>query len=239
MRWLIFFAVLGGIFWTANWSYHQMDQAVLITDYWQAKDTIEQWGLVNFEGEEPQVYAFTSTKGYWNIFFKGLWPVWSLFILIFLVLIPLTIYIFNGMNNAQITAAKEAQINAEERAKKAELDAKNHEIKTKSWAEERVNSAYREQLANVKKELEAEWDSYHKQKNHVLERESTIKSREKAAQQMENLAKEQIENIVEKYNQEKARFESETLDMARARDNAQAGYKRIKMKLEKQKNLSF
>ena len=42
-----------------------MDQAVLITDYWQAQENIEQWGLVNFEGDKPIVYAFTSTNGFW------------------------------------------------------------------------------------------------------------------------------------------------------------------------------
>ncbi|MDW2100045.1 TolC family protein [Vibrio sp. 1751] len=216
MRWFVLLAVLAGIFWTANWSYHQMDQAVLITDYWQAQENLEQWGLVNFEGNEPKIYAFNSTKGYWNIF-KGLWPIWTLFILSFFVLVPLSIYIFNGLNNAQIAAAKEAQLDAEER----------------------VNSAYQEQLSRVKKELEGEWDSFHKQKNQVLERESAIQNREHTAQQIEKSAKERVDNIVEQYNQEKDRFEAEMLDMARARDNAQAGYKRIKMKLDRKKNLSF
>ncbi|HCH5920271.1 hypothetical protein ACEV94_22970 [Vibrio parahaemolyticus] len=238
MRWFVLLAVLAGIFWTANWSYHQMDQAVLITDYWQAQENLEQWGLVNFEGNEPKIYAFNSTKGYWNIF-KGLWPIWTLFILSFFVLVPLSIYIFNGLNNAQIAAAKEAQLDAEERARKAELDAKKYEQKVKSWAEERVNSAYQEQLSRVKKELEGEWDSFHKQKNQVLERESAIQNREHTAQQIEKSAKERVDNIVEQYNQEKDRFEAEMLDMARARDNAQAGYKRIKMKLDRKKNLSF
>ncbi|NMS48122.1 hypothetical protein HKB15_28110, partial [Vibrio parahaemolyticus] len=59
------------------------------------------------------------------------------------------------------------------------------------------------------------------------------------AQQIEKSAKERVDNIVEQYNQEKDRFEAEMLDMARARDNAQAGYKRIKMKLDRKKNLSF
>ncbi|MDF5570766.1 hypothetical protein P3709_25150, partial [Vibrio parahaemolyticus] len=149
--------------------------------------------------------------------FKGLWPIWTLFILSFFVLVPLSIYIFNGLNNAQIAAAKEAQLDAEER----------------------VNSAYQEQLSRVKKELEGEWDSFHKQKNQVLERESAIQNREHTAQQIEKSAKERVDNIVEQYNQEKDRFEAEMLDMARARDNAQAGYKRIKMKLDRKKNLSF
>lgn len=238
MRWFVLLAVLGGIFWTANWSYHQLDNAVLITDYWKSQGGDESWQLVNYVEGEANLYTFSSTNGYWNIF-KGLWPVWTLFILSFFILVPLSIYIFNGLNNVQIAAAKEAQIEAEERARKAELDAKKYEQKAKSWAEERVNTAYQEQLSRVKKELEGEWDSFHKQKNQVLERESAIQNREHTAQQIEESAKERVDNIVEQYNQERDRFEAEMLDMARARDNAQAGYKRIKMKLDRKKNLSF
>ncbi|WP_032471822.1 hypothetical protein [Vibrio paracholerae] len=137
MRWFVLLAVLGGIFWTANWSYHQMDQAVLITDYWQAQENIDQWGLVNFEGDKPIVYAFTSTNGFWPIF-KGLWPVWALFTLIFLILTPLSIFIYNGLNNRQSTAAKEAQAEAIEQAEKEKC--KRQETtrkKTKEWAEEK------------------------------------------------------------------------------------------------------
>ncbi|MCG3737993.1 hypothetical protein EXA16_16900 [Vibrio cincinnatiensis] len=238
MRWFVLLAVLGGILWTANWSYHHVDNAILITDIWKAERSPIEWGLVNFKDNQPVIYEYVGTKGFWNIF-KGLWPIWTLFILSFFILVPLSIYIFNSLNNVQIAAAKEAQIEAEERARKAELDAKKYEQKAKSWAEERVNSAYQEQLSRVKKELEGEWDSFHKQKNQVLERESAIQNRERTAQQIEESAKERVDNIVEQYNQERDRFEAEMLDMARARDNAQAGYKRIKMKLDRKKNLSF
>ena len=238
MRWFVLLAVLGGILWTANWSYHHVDNAILITDFWKAERSPSEWGLVNFKDNQPVIYEYVGTKGFWNIF-KGLWPIWTLFILSFFILVPLSIYIFNSLNNVQIAAAKEAQIEAEERARKAELDAKKYEQKAKSWAEERVNSAYQEQLSRVKKELEGEWDSFHKQKNQVLERESAIQNRERTAQQIEESAKERVDNIVEQYNQERDRFEAEMLDMARARDNAQAGYKRIKMKLDRKKNLSF
>jgi hypothetical protein len=238
MRWFVLLAVLGGILWTANWSYHHVDNAILITDIWKAERSPIEWGLVNFKDNQPVIYEYVGTKGFWNIF-KGLWPIWTLFILSFFILVPLSIYIFNSLNNVQIAAAKEAQIEAEERARKAELDAKKYEQKAKSWAEERVNSAYQEQLSRVKKDLEGEWDSFHKQKNQVLERESEIQNRERTAQQIEKAAKERVDNIVEQYNQEKDRFEAEMLDMARARDNAQAGYKRIKMKLDRNKNLSF
>ncbi|MFV8386511.1 hypothetical protein ACNO5E_20630 [Vibrio parahaemolyticus] len=234
MRWFILLAVLGGIFWTANWSYHHVDNAILITDFWKAESSPSEWGLVNFKDSTPVIYEYVGTKGFWHIF-KGLWPVWTLFILSFFILVPLSIYIFNGLNNAQIAAAKEAQLDAEEQARKADSDAKKYEQKAKSWAEERVNSAYQEQLERVKKELNTEWESYHEEKNRLIQRENSIRSREIAAQNIENEAKERVNQIIQQYNQEKSRFDSEMLEMARARDNAQAGYKRLKNKTNRLK----
>lgn len=70
MRWFVLLSVLAGIFWTGNWSYHQMDQAVLITDYWQAQENIEQWGLVNFEGDNPRFMPSSAPTGL-ALFSKG------------------------------------------------------------------------------------------------------------------------------------------------------------------------
>ena len=55
---------------------------------------------------------------------------------------------------------------------------------------------------------------------------------------IKKLAKNRMENMVEKYKQEKHRFETEMLEMVRARDHAQAGYQRIKKQLEKRKRLN-
>ena len=101
--------------------------------------------------------------------------------------------------------------------------------------QERVNSAYQEQLERVKKELNTEWESYHEEKNRLIQRENSIRSREIAAQNIENEAKERVNQIIQQYNQEKSRFDSEMLEMARARDNAQAGYKRLKNKTNRLK----
>lgn len=229
MRWFVLLAVLGGICWSANWSYNQMDQAVLITDYWQAQENIEQWGLVNFEGDNPLVYAFTSANGFWPIF-KGLWPIWTLFILSFFVLVPLSIYIFNGLNNAQIAAAKEAQLDAEERARKSESNAKIYEQKAKSWAEERVSSAYEDQEKRIRAELDSETQYLHQFKNELIQREQLISGKENAVKKAQQETEDQIIEIKRLYAEELQRFEAETAELTKARDNAQAGYQRLRRK---------
>ncbi|EOX4280547.1 hypothetical protein ACPF34_003665 [Vibrio cholerae] len=233
MRWFVLLAVLGGIFWTANWSYHQMDQAVLITDYWQAQENIEQWGLVNFEGDKPIVYAFTSTNGFWPIF-KGLWPVWALFTLIFLILTPLTIFIYNGMNNRQITAAKEAQAEAIEQAEKKIQEARNYEKKTKEWAEEKINSAYEEQGKRVRAELESESQNLHQFKNELLKREQTIRAKEVAAMRIQKETEQKVAEIQRQYLEELNRFETEANELRKAKEYAQNGFQRLKRKIESQ-----
>ena len=49
MRWLILVAVIGAIVWSANWSYHYVDNAVLITDFWETDSAPDEWGLVDFK----------------------------------------------------------------------------------------------------------------------------------------------------------------------------------------------
>lgn len=69
----------------------------------------------------------------------------------------------------------------------------------------------------------------------MLERESAIQNRERTAQQTEKLSKDRVNQVLMEYHQERERFEAEMLEMARARDNAQAGYKRLKNKTNRLK----
>lgn len=227
MRWFVLLAVLGGIFWTANWSYHRLDQAVLITDYWQVQENIDKWGLVNFEGDKPQVYAFMSTNGFWPIF-KGLWPVWALFSLIFLVLAPLSLFIYHGLNNHQITTAKEAQNEAEKQAEKRIREAETIKINAKIWADEKIKNAYEEQNKRVREELESESHSLHQLKNELIQREQSLRRKEVEAKKAQQDAKEQVAEIQRLYAEERQRFETETTKLTKARDNAKAGFQRLK-----------
>lgn len=233
MRWFILLAALGCIL--IGGAYYFLNDTIVITNYNQVSQTAKEWALVKFNGDGTNsLYEFESVKGLKDIA-KSLWPLWTLVIVILFLLFPVANAWYDHITNAQIAAAKEAQIEAEERARKAELDAKKYEQKAKSWAEERVNSAYQEQLERVKKELNTEWESYHEEKNRLIQRENSIRSREIAAQNIENEAKERVNQIIQQYNQEKSRFDSEMLEMARARDNAQAGYKRLKNKTNRLK----
>lgn len=227
MRWLLLLAVLFGLGWTAYLSVQQLDNAILISDYWPVQHVERAWQLVNYSEGQAQLYAFNSTQGYHELFF-GLWPVWALFLLLFLVLIPLTRYLYQSAYNTHIAAAKEAKQNAEQQVQKAQRDAQAHQHKMTTWAEERVAMAQQEQQILAKQALEKEWQAYHHQKAQLLDREATIHQKERAAQQMETRAKKHIDTVTQQYQQEKARFEAELSQMAKARDNAQAGQQRLK-----------
>lgn len=213
MKWIILLAAVGGIFWAANWSYHLLDNAILITDYWKAQGAVE-WGMVHFktQPEKVEVYAFSSVHGYWGIF-RSLWPVLALFCLIFFILIPAIIYISRGFANLQITQAKAAQYSAEKRESIAQAKAKTHE----EQANKRIQNAYAEQLENVKSELALQLQSLQIDKADIETREAAIHTREQAAQIAFNSAQKQIMELENKLHA-----------MEKTKNNAQQGFKRIK-----------
>lgn len=196
MKWIFLMAVIIGIGWTANWSYHLLDNAILITDYWKSQGAETSWELVNYVDGKPYLYTFSNTNGYWNIF-KELWPVWTLFVLSFFVLIPLSNFIFNSMNNAQIAAAKEAQRDAEEQAKKARHTAFESVKEIQKESRKKIAAAHEKERAAARSELDDEWSAYHYKRNEILERESAISSRERNAQQMVSEAKQYVMMIKE------------------------------------------
>ena len=229
MRWVVLLAVFAGIIATINWSYHQLDQAFLVTSYWEATEDLPAWGLVNFQEEKPTAYAFNSSHGYWPIF-KGLWPVWALFSIILLMLIPLAHYIYNGLNNVQITEAKKAQRTAEEQAEKRIKEIQYTAKQEQALADKRIASAYEEANHRVRVELEQETQRLHRFKNELVQREQSIRRKEVEAQKVHTNAKNQIAEIQHHYAEELKRFESETKELTKSRDNAQGGYQRLKRK---------
>ncbi|WP_418115037.1 hypothetical protein RJD40_21660 (plasmid) [Vibrio scophthalmi] len=229
MRWVVLLAVFAGIIATINWSYHQLDQAFLVTSYWEATEDLPAWGLVNFQEEKPTAYAFNGSHGYWPIF-KGLWPVWALFSIILLILIPLSHYIYNGLNDVQITTAKKAQRTAEEQAEKRIKEIQFTAKQEQALADKRIASAYAEANSHVRAELEQETQRLHLFKNELVQREQSIRRKEVEAQRIHTNAENQIAEIQHRYAEELKRFESETRELTKARDNAQGGYQRLKRK---------
>lgn len=234
MKWIILLAALGGVFWAANWSYHLLDNAILITDYWKAQGSVE-WGMVHFkaQAENPEVYAFNSVQGYWGIL-KGLWPISTLFALVFFVLIPVAVYISNSLTKLQITNANEAQRIAEEQARIAVEEAEKHEIKMNRWADEKVQNAQSEANKKANAELTLKIQKLQADQRDLQEREATISAREQAAQDAEMAAQQKVDQVVELYEQELARFEAEISAMQSSKNNAQQAFKRIKQKSVKE-----
>jgi hypothetical protein len=233
MKWIILLAAVGGFYWAANWSYHLLDNAFLVTHYEIATGDVGKWGLVNFQNGKSQLYSFTSLVGFWGVF-KGLRPVFSMFFIGFFVLIPVVIYISNSLTKLQITNASEAQRIAEERARNATKEAEQHEIKMNRWADEKVRNAQAEARSKAKTELILQIQKLQADQLDLQEREATISAREQAAQEAEISAQQKVDQVVELYEQELARFEAEISSMQSSKNNAQQAFKRIKQKTVKE-----
>lgn len=233
MKWIILLAAVGGVFWAANWSYHLLDTVFLVTHYEIATGDVGKWGLVNFQDGKSQLYSFTSLVGFWAIF-KGLWPISTLFALVFFVLIPVAVYISNSLTKLQITNANEAQRIAEEQARSAVAEAEKHEIKMNRWADEKVQNAQSEASKKANAELTLKIQKLQADQRDLQEREATISAREQAAQDAEMAAQQKVAQVVELYEQELARFEAEISAMQSSKNNAQQAFKRIKQKSVKE-----
>lgn len=234
MRWIILLAALGGVFWAVNWINNFFENAILITDYWKAQGSIK-WGIVHFDPqqENPEVYAINSVRGYWGIL-KGLWPVWFLFSLVFLVLIPVMLFISNSLTKLQITNANEAQQLAEERAKNAAIEAKKREIEISHWADEKVKNAENDARSKVRIELIKHLDKMDCERREMQKREEAISAREQAAQEAEIAAKQKVDEILTQYEKELALFNDKIRAMESTKNNAQQAFKRIRQKALKE-----
>lgn len=234
MKWIILLAALGGVFWAANLSYHLLDNAILITDYWKAQGSVE-WGVVHFKAqpENAEVYAFNSVQGYWEIL-KWLWPISTLFLIGFLILIPVANFISNSLTKLQITNANEAQRIAEEHARNAAEEADKHKMEMNKWAKEKVKNAEENASKKANAELTKQILKLQADQRDLQEREAVISAREQAAQDAEMAAQQKVAQVVELYEQELARFEAEISAMQSSKNNAQQAFKRIKQKSVKE-----
>ena len=233
MRWILLIAIVSGIAWTANYGYHSIDNLILITDLWipesSMRDETGGWGLVNYKNEQGDIdlYKISAVNGFGNIF-KTLWPVWSLFILIFLVMIPVVMYIYNGLANRQINVAKQAQLDAESSAEKCKEQARKEISDAKYDADMLIKDAYRIQYGKAKKELSVEQDKLHRE----LQENARLNQQFKSKLADLNEQEKRLNNTIKEYQRDKERFESELNTSHRARDNAQSGHKRLKLEKE-------
>ncbi|MCD8550580.1 MAG: hypothetical protein LRY74_10315 [Shewanella xiamenensis] len=234
MKWIILLAALGGVFWAANLSYHLLDNAILITDYWKAQGSVE-WGLVHFNAqpENSEVYAFKSDQGYWRIL-KGLWPISTLFFIGIIVLIPAAAFIINSLTKLQITEAAKSEKNAHEYAKQVKQDAKEQIEQIQQLADKKVQNAQQEARSKAKGELFREIQKLQADQLDLQERTERISAREQAAQDAEIAAQQKVAQVVDLYEQELARFEAEISAMQSSKNNAQQAFKRIKQKSVKE-----
>ncbi len=235
MRWIVLVATLLGIGWFGYSNYQEIQGMVLITEYWELDysnnaDLNSRWRLTDTGADTYQSYNFARAAGFWGIA-KALWMILAFFALILLCLMPVSTYISERMSNTLIQKAVGSLNDAKKRANDAENKAKKAEREAKEWAEEKIKTAEEEQRKRLEKELEEEWMRIRKEKANVKERESVIGEKEANAQKIAQSAKAEVNAIRAQYNSEKTRFEYEMSKMEKAKENAQAGFKRLRKKI--------
>ncbi len=230
MRWIVLLLVISVVMALGNWSYHLLDNVFLISDYWQSTSSIEKWGLVDFQGDKPTVYAMKTANGFWPIF-KTLWPVFGTFALGLIILPFLATYIYRSARNLEIQAALKAKDQAIENQRTSEKEAQTFKLESKKWAEDLVKAANEKAYKDVHQQLEAEYNKLRQQERSLIERENSVVERESNISELERSAKDQVQHIKAQYQKELERFESERATYTKSRNNAVAAMIRRKKKI--------
>lgn len=218
MRVILLLVVLAGITWTANRTLEQFSHAIFIANYWQSDDPNLTEGLFKFDGEKAQLYAFDGVTGYWDITLT-LWPVWLLFMLSFLILIPFSFLWYHWMTDEQIKAAKAAQRHAEETTSRKIQEANLL-----------VDHAYEEQEKRIRYELSNQEHKINQRITELNIRERELRDKEIIARETTERAERQMANIQKEYATRVKAFNEEVTALTKSRDNAKAGFERLKRK---------
>ena len=96
----------------------------------------------------------------------------------------------------------------------------------------KVNQAYQEQLSRVRKELENEWNEYHRLKNDILERRIKNPKTRATCSRKREYANQRVAEIQRRYQIEKAQFEKTLEESTKTKKNAQSGQKRLRKEKE-------
>lgn len=220
MRFLLLLVLLAGITGTVNWMIEKFSRVILITGYWPSDDPNLTEGLFKFDGEKGQLYAFDGVTGYWDIALT-LWPVWLLFILTFLILIPFSFIGYHWITDEQINAAKAAQRHAEETASRKTQEATHL-----------IAKAYEEQEKRVRHELS---DREHRIEQRISDldaRERELSDKERIAEETTARAEHQMAYIQKEYASRVQAFNQEVAALTKSRDNAKGGFERLKRKIK-------
>lgn len=219
MRWFILLFALSGFIGLANWSYHQLDNVFLVTNYWEASLPDNGSAIVTFkDGQGVLAYQYQASSSLWPIL-RTLWPICTLIVLGCFILTPATIYIFRSLYDAQL-----------QRAKKSVLDAKKKMIETQTSAQKDITAAYQKQRSTVCSELKDKSKSLDQLKQSLALREKNITSLEQQAASKQKEAEQALQHYRGEFHQLKNELEEKEKLFTKSRQNAVAAMQRRKMK---------
>lgn len=161
---------------------------------------------------------------------KVIWPLLLFITVVLLLLLPAVMYLYEAIFNEGLKTANEKKKAAEDNAHRTRLDSMNkiNEIKTK--AEAAIGAAHKKERIAARNELDAEWASFHEQKNNVLLRENSIQERERAARSLAEDARMDSENSASEIAIMRKEFNDEAERLRKSAHNATQAYLRYRKK---------
>ncbi len=254
IRWLLLILVTIGCVVTFKLANQQMDRSVLITSHWEVQqDNIKNYEMLIWDVSDNKVFAYVGQSGF-TALFKELWPFWTFFSVVILLLIPVAIYIIKIATNSQINRAiekqKSAESEAEKKVKNIWEETKSYEQQVKNWAEnkvsvanERAANAYNaakkdalKELDDEKERIKTQHEFLHEFKKSLDSKESELNARIRRTNTWVMKEKQSFAEEQASLNSQKKSMIEENQRLKKARDNAKAAMLRYKKKCEQLKN---
>lgn len=219
MRWILFIALVIGLLYLGDHT-NQYVSGLSLLEIGNATEQIQDgWQFWNGQTESAKFAPFYSKVDGWYIFIQ-LWPAAACIVLLCVLLIPMSIYLFGRLSSQELEVAKQKSTQAQKLA--------NEKIAT---AEQRALKFAR---SEVQKQMRSAQDA-----------ERQAQYRENKAQEQEDNLEQKIDNIrrqaqqaINAAHQEVAELRKQLAIAEKRKKNAAATAERRRRKLHKTESAS-
>lgn len=215
MRWFLFIALIIGLLYLCDHT-HQYVSSLSLIEIGNTTDKIQDgWQFWNGQTESAKFAPLYSKVDGWHIFVQ-LWPVATSLILLCVLLIPMSVYLFGHLSSQELKTAKQKAVQAQKQAK------------------ERIATAEKRALKHARSEVQEQMTRTQHAEQQAQYRENRAKELESSLQQTINDIRWQAQQAISVANQETVELRKQLAIAEKRKKNAAATAERRRKKLNKQ-----
>lgn len=214
MRWVLFIASIIGLLYLGDHT-HQYVNSLSLIEIGNTTDKIQDgWQFWNGQTESAKFAPFYNKVDGWHIFVQ-LWPVAASLILLCVLLIPMSVYLFGRLSSQELKIAKQKAAQAQKQA------------------QERIATAEKRALKYARSEVQEQMTSAQHAEQQAQHRETQARELEDSLQQTIDNIRWQAQQAISVANQETVELRKQLAIAEKRKKNAAATAERRRRKLNK------